>query len=91
MEKADQQNPEVDPCLDKAQFKMLAPGLSGRDEIQIVNEADLVRVRGNGINATVDFIDCNGNNFFTLTFVDGLITSAVNATLQVPFCPSNPS
>jgi len=91
VEKLDQQNPDPDPCLDKAQFKMLAPGLSGRDQIQIVNGVDVVRVRGNGINANIDFEDCSGNNIFSLSFVDGLITSAVNATLQIPGCPSNPT
>lgn len=62
----------------KAQFKMIAQGLSGRDEIEIVNDADVVRIQGNGTDGTITHrvVDSGGSPTDTVIqeFVDGLAT-----------------
>lgn len=78
-------------CQDKAEFRPITQGeFSDRQQIQVVEDLEVVRVQGNGVNGTINFEDCNSATLFSLTFEDGLITTVVNTTVQIPACPSSP-
>ena len=83
--------PEEDvDCDDKAKFRQLTQGSeTNRKEIQVIEDGELVRIRGNGIDAEIIFQDCLGDEIFALIFVDGLLTTAGNQILQIPDCPSS--
>ena len=78
-------------CGDKAKFRQLAQGSGiGRQEIQVVEDGELVRISGNGIDATISFQDCQSNVIYNLVFRDGLLTTNGNQTIQYESCGSSP-
>lgn len=66
-------------CTDKAKFRQLTQGASlDRQQIQVVEDGELVRIQGNAVNRTIIFRDCSNNEIVTLEFEDGLLKSGGN-------------
>lgn len=73
-----------------AQLRTLTQGPTNRQQLVVDVNGDNIRFYGNGANGSIDFQDCYGNSFFTLTWVDGFITSSFDDIAKLAACPSNP-
>jgi len=64
----------------KAEFRTIDGGDSPRNEIEVYKKnAGTIGVRGNNVDRTITFDHCDGSTD-TLVFVDGLLTSASDAS-----------
>jgi len=80
-------------CADKAQFRRITQGaLTNRQQIEVEEDNDVIRIQGNNVDKKIIFQDCNSNDLVTLEFEDGLLKDAGDAgdvTIQVPSCGSS--
>lgn len=80
---------EFDAANDSIKFSAICERATS-PQINVNDDgAGAVTIEGNGVNGSIRFEDCSGNEFFTLAWQDGLITgpAAIN-TVAIPGCPS---
>lgn len=84
-------NNEDDDQNDAIKFSAIAEKTSP-SQIKVNDDgAGIVTVRGNGVNGSIRFEQCDGTEITTLQWSDGLITAPnTDLTIQVPGCGSSP-
>jgi hypothetical protein len=76
----------VDPTK-KAKFRSLGQGEQGDErQIRIVQDGDIVRITGNGVNRTITFVDCDATVIAELVWEDGLLTGSGDVTMTLGDC-----
>ena len=82
-----------DSCGQKAQFRPITQGAeTDRQQIEIEQDGEVVRVKGNDVKKTIELQDCEGNELLSLEFEDGLLKDAGDegaVTIQIPSCGSS--
>jgi hypothetical protein len=82
-----------DSCGQKAQFRPITQGAeTDRQQIEIEQDGEVVRVKGNDVKKTIELQDCEGNELLSLEFEDGLLKDAGDegsVLIQIPPCGSN--
>lgn len=90
VEKTDE-DPAADLCEEKLKFKTLRQGSAAtRQQIEIVNEDDVARIQGNGIDGAMIFRNCDDIEIGRMEWQDGLMLTAGDQTIIVGDCSASP-
>ncbi len=71
-----------------AEFRRLSEGPSGRQEVTVTENGDIIQIMGNAKDGRLIFTDCDDIVIYILNWTDGLVTNEGDWTLKIPECDS---